>query len=111
MFNSILNSSVDKRQASGCAMPSDNYVDLALTSGEKYIAQANGWLIAGGVTTKLGGVVALQNQNSLGNQAVGTANGFGIFTNVPVKKGDEITVYYNAFTPNRFRFIYAEGEI
>jgi hypothetical protein len=112
MFNSSLNSAVNRQQASNCPMPSG--ANLAFTfpsSGGKVTAPANGWLVVGGNATQLGGVVSLQNQHGLGNQAVGTANGFGLFTNIPVKTGDEITVYYNAFTPNSLRFFYAMGEI
>lgn len=98
---------------SGYGFPSDNYVDLVLTSGETYIAPANGFLAAGGTASAVGGVITLKNKTSSirGQSPAATTSGYGISAYVPSKLGDEIEIYTAEVNSASFRFVYAEGEI
>ncbi len=113
-FSDLSNiSSETKKTISSFSFPSDNYVDLVLTSGETYIAPANGFLRAGGSASAAGGVITLTNKTSsiAGQSPAGTTRGYGINTYVPAKLGDEIEIYTADINSASFRFIYAEGEI
>ena len=95
---------------SGYAMPSGKYISLTLgSSGATYTAPANGWFfinIAGGSSQ----YARFQNSENgmayqYGNNNTNTCSGC-----IEVKKGDVISVQYNATNSTvTFRFIYAVG--
>ena len=104
---------------SGMAMPSDKYIDLTLgASGSTYTAPANGWFYARG-TSDDNSFCSVMLDNLLDvtanitNVASRTAYygsaGSGIFTYVPVLKGDIVRLSYLRSTISVFRFIYAKG--
>ena len=103
---------VQKGEISSWSMPSDKYIDLTLgASGTTYTAPANGWVIiakvAGADRQYLGGVVNdVIVFNIVGWNRMETAYEF------PVKKGDVYRFSYSySGATNKFRFIYAEGEV
>lgn len=98
----------------GWAMPSNVFDELTLgASGTSYTMPANGWLWldkTNGTTDRY----ILFRCSSLSIPGEYTCCNPGTNTHLtllmPVKKGDVITVNYNATgTTNYFRFIYAEG--
>ena len=90
------------------AFPSNKYINLSLgTSGTSYTAPANGYFN-----------VVLNCANKWANifTSTGLYNAYGNNTyanaNFPVKKGETLTITYESgVTVNRFKFIYAEGEV
>lgn len=105
-------SSTGKETITNLAAPSERYIDLTLNaSGSKYIAPANGWFTALGSFINDGGWMIWYNPIN------GLANAFQIHTisaeppscSIPVKKGSECIFKYSNFTPNFFRFVFAEG--
>lgn len=103
-----------KAIGSGWAMPSSSYDNLTLgASGATYTMPANGWLWldkTNGTTDRY----ILFRCSSLSIPGEYTCCVPGANTHLtllmPVKKGDVITVNYNATgATNYFRFIYAEG--
>lgn len=107
----------DKPEVSGWAMPSSKFIDLTLgASGTVYTAPANGWLCFAKQASATNQRIALFNAGSQPDTMIGycifsSSNTQGLHVFVPAKKGDKISVIYNAAGANiYFRFIYAKGE-
>lgn len=95
---------------SGMGMPSSTYVDLTLgASGATYTAPANGWFSFSKQTNGTNQYLSIKT-DLLGTEVKAPSSGSGLTTFIPVRKGDVITVWYNAGgTTNYFKFIYAKG--
>jgi hypothetical protein len=94
-------------------MPSDRYIDLTLgASGATYTAPANGWIaLSKNAGINNANITLMNNNNGLTVTLHVPNSGNYCRGFIPAKKGDEITVIYNATgTTSMFRFIYAEGE-
>ena len=102
---------IDKYEASGLGMPSNKYIDLTLgASNTTYTAPANGWYVVSKKGSS-GHYVIFTNDNN-GLQTVNVSNGGSSIEYFPAKKGDVIRITYNLTgATDKFRFIYAEGEI
>ena len=106
-------SNAGKIVGSGLGMPSNSYDDLTLgASGDTYTAPADGYFFlhkACGITS------AYLASSNTGNGYYDISWGPNFVADdlsliIPVKKDDEIKIYYNATgTTKNFRFIYAEG--
>lgn len=97
---------------SGLGMPSNKYIDLTLgATGATYTAPANGWFYLNGISTSDGAYGYLSNPAT---EMKYTIQAYSVNVTIagylPCKKGDVIICDYGAFTKQRFRFIYAEGE-
>lgn len=101
----------DKSTISGWAMPSSRYIDLTLgASGATYTAPANGYISLQKVAGSINKYIALQS-SQMQIRTYSTGNGSELNCWIPVAKGNQVAVYYNATgTTNYFRFIYAKGE-
>lgn len=98
-------------QMAKASMPSNKYVNLTLgASGTHYTAPANGWFLLRKDSTGVHQELRLTNiSNQLVGYTVATGN-LALGASVPVKKGDQVDVYYSAEgTLEFFRFIYAVG--
>lgn len=106
-----------KSLASGLAMPSNRYINLALqASGTVYTAPANGYYQIAKDSTASGQYVLIGHQVDDGSTGINgvrlwsSANNQSLATMLPCKKGDKIVVVYTAGgNTDWFRFIYAEG--
>lgn len=92
--------------------PSARYDDLTLgPNGTIYTAIANGWFSYQGDFTANNGAF-FENistgfcSGSCRSSSTGTAPMGG---SIPVRKGEQVTLYYAGFTKNMFRFYYDEG--
>lgn len=94
---------------SGLGMPSSRYIDLTLgASDSTYTAPANGWFCINYNMTSITSFAGLKvDGHAFVINGYVQWNAPYIF---PVKKGDNITVYYVNANATLFRFIYAEGE-
>lgn len=102
----------DKWTIASWGMPSSKNVNLTLgASGNSYIALGTGYFI-------------LAKRSSAANQSISGLNGsyqvasFAVASNnalmiqIPAKKGDTVYIYYSAAgETDKFRFVYAEGEL
>lgn len=96
--------------AAGWAMPSSSYDTLTVgASGTYYTAPANGFFCASGVGTSSSMWIELvTNNNGLCNGVYGTVNwDYKIY--LPVRKGKQVKLNYNAINFDFFRFYYAVG--
>ena len=98
---------------SGYSMPSDRYVDLELgASGTTYTAPANGYYLLSKYATAQAHNIAMKKFGEIWVLEWAPVAQVNLFCWVPVKKGETITVTYNATgTTNYFKFYYAQGEI
>ena len=99
---------------SGLGMPSNTYIDLTLgTSGLTYTAPANGYFCLNKNKTSQTQYIALINTSmTMGVWSNGNpgASGGMVYTYLPVKRGDIVSVVYSASgTVNYFKFVYAQG--
>lgn len=99
-------------------LPSTTYQTLTLTSGNTYIAPANGWFAwLGSSTSASYSNITLKNTtNGIWYRDSQTANSAGTYGLFPVRKGDKVTVTISNVTVTGtserfFRFYYAEGEV
>lgn len=108
----VLATKTDSIQAANASMPSNKYVDLTLgTSGQSYIAPANGYFFLNKFTgTKTNSFVYLRTAGYGVSSLPNNANLNNLLL-LPCRKGDVVVVDYNinGDTAN-FKFIYAEGE-
>lgn len=102
----------DTEWASTQGKPSGKYIDLTLgASGSKYTAPANGWISISKKSSESNQYVNLYNAtNKLASEVTNPLATGSNIVYLPVKKGDIITINYNAGgVTNWFRFIYDEG--
>jgi len=111
-------STLGKKKIVNLAMPSDDYVDLVLSSsGSTYTASANGYFAFGKKATATGQRVAIFNRGSTENTVLGSSifsqgSDHNLMIFMPVKKDDVVIVSYTTEGDTIFfRFVYAEGEI
>ena len=102
-----------KSLISGYAMPSGRYIDLALGAhGTTYTAPANGWFYAYTVATSQYSFLAWERQDTKMQMHIPSANNaYGCGVYIPVRKNDEVNLYYGNKRFEFLRFIYAEGEV
>ncbi len=93
-------------KAAHLAMPSDTYIDLTFgSSGTSYTAPADGYFTIQVNHSATGGYSRLSSNVSILNYAHSvTSQGF-----IPVKKGNSVTLTYQAGSTAIFRFVYAVG--
>lgn len=96
------------------AMPSNKYIDLELgASGSTYTAPANGYYTLNASVSGFIQIVVTNNGINLYSDYRSLTD--ALMTNeifIQIKKGQNIIVNYGSISQtNRFRFIYAEGEI
>lgn len=100
----------DMQQASGASMPSNRYIDLTLgASGSTYTAPANGWVSANIFNITKAGYLYLYCNGYVDEKRV-SISGVALTTTIPVVKGSEITLRYDADGTKQLKFIYAEGD-
>lgn len=116
LLSNKANSALDNLTSAGkevCAhqaMPSNKYVDLTLSAGTPYTAPADGYFTIIGSATAVNGYVMLSNEaKQMVNNPITTIAGGGLAAFLPVEKGDVVRIYYNNYSNNIFRFIYANG--
>jgi hypothetical protein len=100
-----------KELMASASMPSDTYKDLTLgASGNTYTAPADGWYVIAKTTSGSNPTYVNASTNTGIRFSNVSNNGGIIMYSLPVKKGDVLTITYNATgATNCFRFIYAEG--
>lgn len=101
-------------QAAHAAMPSNKYIDLTLgASGSTYTAPADGWIYIRSAPTNVGGffdIIVNGGRRSVPSRASDHFGPEWYVTNlVPITKGANFTVNYNAAKCVVFRFYYAFG--
>lgn len=105
---------VDWNEASRLGMPSDKWIDLTLgASGTAYVAPANGWFAVSKKAGLANAFIAIRNSVTAMIQIahVPSSNN-SCAAYMPSKKGDTVTVAYDATGATEFfRFIYTEGEV
>ena len=103
--------STGKETATYWGFPSDTYDDLTLgATGTEYTALYNGWFTLSKVTSGNGQFVAMENQTGLGFVTIGYGAYNGLRISMPCRKGDKVTVGYNAGGATYyFRFVRAVG--
>lgn len=95
---------------SGWAMPSSSYDNLTVgASGTYYTAPANGFFCAtGSGTSNSMWIELVTNNDGLRNGIYGTVN-WNYKVYLPVRKGAQVQLNYNAINFDFFRFYYAVG--
>jgi hypothetical protein len=112
--SSLENLSIEgEKKAVSLSMPSSQFEGLALAqSGSCYVAPESGYFQLTKQAEAAGEYIRIQN-----NTACGIASGMSagaeemlLSAYIPVQKGDEVCVYYNATgITHCFRFVYARG--
>ena len=106
-------SATGKSLAAELCMPSSVYDILTVgASGSTYTAPANGYFAFMGFSDVTNGFVLFTNTNNYLVSAISRApQGSGISTSIPAKKGDVITLSYDAIQTSwsYLVFVYAEG--
>lgn len=112
----------DSSRISGFGMPSKKYIELTLgTNGATYTAPANGWFsFRSDDRTTSGSNLYIYAYNNINGMSDGTTMNSAsttqdLFFNLPVPKGQAISVYHNLPSAGsseirNFNFIYAQGE-
>lgn len=104
-------------EGSGLDFPSDQYIDLSLAaSGSTYTAPANGYFAFSGYATASDGWCNMYANDENGNvvyaiTTVGPNANHGTAGFIPIVKDRIISLSWNNYSINFFRFIYAQGEI
>ena len=103
--------SAGKSVASNMAMPSNNHIDISVTStGDTYTAPADGWIEFGRRFDSEGGYMQIHDITT--NFKIQTDNNTTLEYRIiylPVRKNDTVGFYYFNGTLYRARFSYAEG--
>lgn len=105
----------DNSILSGLGMPSNKFIDLELgASGTTYTAPANGWFSLSRRVSSADISIILTTNKKMYSRSVSTTTGTQTLkANLPVAKGDTLTVEWNGNTTGtyEFYFVYAEGEV
>lgn len=102
-----------KREITSWGMPSSNYIDITLgSSGSTYAAPANGWYCLRKKSSGNNQYLQMSNTTSAVNFQTWSSFAASFEMFIPVKKDDTVKISYSFDgITERFRFIYAEGEI
>ncbi len=97
------------------AMPSDRYIELTLgATNASYTAPADGYFVLI-KTSGISGAYINASRNNFLTYVISTSsrNSEALGFTVPVKKGDVLSVAYNATGTqyNSFKFVYAQGSV
>ena len=104
-------SNTGKQLLSSLAYPSDEYLDITIATGQKYIAPANGYILidSGNAVSASDWLTLWDTTGTNKLLACGAVAGYPAWS-LPISKGQQMEIEYTG-TPIYIRFVYAEGEL